>query len=221
MYLGGPFAVLTGVVFFTAACGSNNGYCPGLCPVESTLPTMTIAVGGGDAIIASAEIVSGPCSRLLVHSAGEAGTPTGYASAEITYNGPSDIPPLCLVKLTSLYGDTTVVTASLTATSYQQPCCPYGSCCARTSAVTLHHRVVFDQAVQTISFPMSPEQKLDGGAEDAALDIAVATIDADVQDRAADMPENAVEDANLEAATGEITGPLADAEQVLDLANAF
>lgn len=191
-----PFAVLTGVSFFTAACGSNSGYCPGLCPVESTFPTMTIEVDGGMATIASAEIVSGPCSRLLVHSAGEAGAPTGYAAAQITYNGPSDTPPLCLIKLTSLFGDTAVVTASLSATSYQQPCCPFGSCCAKTSATTLHHRVVFDQPMQTVSFPIPPATQLDGGVEDAALDAQVPPINAD-----------------LEASV--------DAEQVLDLASAF
>ena len=171
MYLRWTFAVLMGVAFVTTACGSNNGNCPGLCPVESTFPTMTIEVAGG----------SGPCSRLLLHSAGEAGTPTGYAVAQITYNGPSDVPPLCLVKLTSLYGDTSVVTASVTASSYEQPCCPYGSCCAKTSAITLHHRVVFDQAVQTIALPLPPEQKFDGGADDAALDAEGTAIDADLE----------------------------------------
>ena len=157
---------------------------------------MTIEVDGGAATIASAEVVSGPCSHLLVHSAGEAGAPTSYAAAQITYNGPSDIPPLCLIKLTSLFGDTSMVAASVTATSYDQSCCPYGSCCAKTSATTLHHRIVFDQPVQSVSFPIPPAPRLDGGVEDAALDAQESPIDA-----------------NLESA--------ADADQVFDLAGAF
>ena len=178
MYLRWTFAVLIGVSFFTAGCGGNSGYCPVLCPVESTFPTMTIEVAGGAAIIASTEIISGPCARLLVHSAGEAGTQTGYAAAQITYNGPIDIPPLCLIKLTSLFGDTTVVTASVTASSDEQPCCPYGSCCAKATAITLHHRVVFDLPVQTISFPIPPGPSLDGGELDAAMDAESSAVDA-------------------------------------------
>lgn len=178
MYLRWRFAVLTGVFSFTAACGNNSEPCPGLCPVDSTFPTLTIEVAGGAAVIASTEIISGPCARLLVHSAGEAGTQTGYAAAQITYNGPTDIPPLCLIQLTSLYGDTTVVTASVTVSSYQQPCCPYASCCPQTSAITLHHRVVFDQPVQTISFPIPPGPSLDGGDLDAALDTEGSTSEA-------------------------------------------
>jgi hypothetical protein len=196
MHLRWPSVVLIGVFFFTAACGNDSGYCPGLCPVDRTFPTMTIEVAGGAATIASSEIVSGPCTRLLVHSAGEAGAPAGYAAAQITYNGPSDIPPLCLVKLTSLYGDTSVVTASVSATSYEQPCCPYGSCCPKASAITQHLRVVFDQPVQTVSFPIPPSPQLDGGVEDTALDAAGTAINADL--------ESGV-----------------DSGQVLDLASAF
>jgi hypothetical protein len=186
MYLRWQFAVLTGVFFSTAACGSNGGYCPGLCPVESTLPTMTIEVAGGAATIASAEIISGPCARLLVQSAGEAGIQPGYAAAQITYNGSVDIPPLCLVQLTSLYGDITVVTASSTASSYQQPCCPTGTCCPKPSAITLHHRVVFDQPVQTIAFPIPPGPSLDGGDRDAALDAESSALDAGLDASAID-----------------------------------
>ena len=178
MYLRWQFAVLTGVFLFAVACNNDSEPCPGLCPVESTFPTMTIEVAGGAAIIASTEIISGPCARLLVHSAGEAGTQTGYAAAQITYNGPADIPPLCLVKLTSLFGGATVVTASVAASTYQQPCCPIGSCCPQASAITLHHRVVFDQPVQTISFLLPPGPNLDGGDLDTALDAEGGTLDA-------------------------------------------
>jgi hypothetical protein len=186
MYLRWPFAVLIGVHLLTAACGSGSGDCPGLCPVESTFPTMTIEVDGGAAAIASIEMISGPCSRLLVHSAGEAGTPTGYAAAQITYNGPFDNPPPCSIKLTSLVGDTAFVTAALTASSYQQPCCPYGTCCPQTSAITLHHRVVFDQPVQTIAFPMPPGPSLDGGDLDAAADAEGSAVDAGIDASAVD-----------------------------------
>jgi hypothetical protein len=196
MYLRWPLTLLIGGLFFAAACGSNSGYCPGLCPVDSTFPTMTMEVAGGAATIASAEIVSGPCTRLLVHSAGEAGAPSSYAATQITYHGPSDMPPLCLVKLTSLYGDTSVIPASVTTTRYEQPCCPYGSCCPKASAITLHHRVVFDQPVQTVSFPIPPSPQLDGGIENATLDAAGPASDADLES-------------------------VVDTGQVLDLASAF
>jgi len=136
---------------------------------------MTIEVAGGTAAIAGAEVTSGPCSHLLVHSATEAGATMGYAAAQITYNGPSDIPSLCLIKLTSLDGETVVVTTSVTATSDQQPCCPVGSCCPQTSAISLHHHVVFDQPVQTISFPGAIDGGLDGGPADTVQDVPQAT----------------------------------------------
>jgi hypothetical protein len=205
-------------------CSGSSSYCPGLCPVDSTNPTMTIQVDhvdGGMAAVASAQVVSGPCSRLLVGSVGEAGVANGYAAVQVTYNGSVDVPPLCLVELTSLDGQTVRVTTSVTASTFQQPCCPYGSCCSKSSAISLHHRVVFDQPVQTISFPTPPNQGLDGGATDAALDAEGTTIDAGSLDSAEDIPENAVEDATLDEATGEITGSPTDAEQVLDLASAF
>jgi len=163
---------------------------------------MNIEVDGGTAAIASVEIVDGPCSPLLTHSAGEAGAQASYAAAQITYNGPSDTPSPCRIKLTSLDGQTVVVTAKVMATSYEQPCCPYGSCCAQTSATTTHHRVAFDQPAQTISFPSPPDQDLDGGAVDAALDAEGSAIDAGDRDRAEDIPENAVEDATIDEATG-------------------
>ena len=174
MVLRWPFAALTGALMAIACSSGSTAYCPGLCPTESIFPTMTIDVAGGEASIASAEVASGPCARLLIHSAGEAGAPSGYAAAQITYNGPSDIPPLCVIKLTSLDGTTVVVATSVTATSNQSPCCPYGSCCQESSAILLHHRVMFDQPVQTISFPGTIDGGLDGGADDAAQNVPQA-----------------------------------------------
>ena len=173
--------VLTIVFFFTAACSkSSNGDCPGLCPAGSTSPTMTIEVAGGAASIASAKVISGPCFHLLVHSDSEAGAPTRYAAAQVTYNGPADIPPLCLIQLTSVAGDTQVVTATVTATSDQQPCCPLGSCCPSESAITIHRHVVFDQPVQTIAFPTLIGPGLDGGDVDIGLDAENNALDAEL-----------------------------------------
>ncbi len=181
---------------------------------------MTIEVDqgdGGTAVVASAQVVSGPCSRLLVGSAGEAGAATAYTAVQVTYNGSVDVPPLCLVELTSLDGQTVIVTTSVTVSTFQQPCCPYGSCCSKSSAVSLHHQVVFDQPVQTISLPPPPNQGLDGGAVDAALGAGENTLDAGGLDSDEDVPENAVEDATPDEAE---PSP-ADAEQAFDLAGAF
>jgi hypothetical protein len=153
---------------------------------------MRIEVAGGAATIASAEILSGPCARLLVSSEGEAGAPKGYAAAQVTYNGPIDVSSPCVVKLTSLFGDTAVVTAALTAGNYQQACCPVGTCCPQASAITNHHQVVFDQPVQTISFPIPPGPNLDGGGGDgggeldAVLDVESSSVDAGLDASALD-----------------------------------
>ena len=178
-------------------------------------------VDGGTAAVASAQVVSGPCAHLLVGSAGEAGVATGYAAVQVTYNGSVDIPPLCLVELTSLDGQTVIVTTPVTATTFQQPCCPYGSCCSKSSAISLHHQVVFDQPVQTISFPTPPDQGLDGGGPDAALDAVGNTTDASGLDSTEDIPEGAVEDASVDEYTREIAVSPPDAEQVLDLVSTF
>ena len=151
---------------------------------------MAIEVDGGTAAIASAEIISGPCSRLLTHSAGEAGAQSSYAAVQITYNGPSDTPPQCLIKLTSIAGETVVVTASATASGYAQSCCPYGSCCAQTNDIPVHHRVVFDPPAQTISFPSA--QNLDGGSVDSAEDMP-QTVDSAATDLADEIDGGAVE----------------------------
>jgi hypothetical protein len=136
---------------------------------------MTIEVEDGTASIASAEVVSGPCARLLIHSAGEAGVPTGYAAVQITYNGSTSIAPLCLVEVTSLKGDTIPVTTQPTITQYEQPCCPTGSCCSETSAISLHPHVIYNQPVVTVSFPAPP----DGGPKD---EDAAQPIEADAMD---------------------------------------
>jgi hypothetical protein len=218
------FVLLAGAVA-TVNCSNGSNDCPGLCPVETIHPTMTIQVDGGVAAVASAKVVSGPCSHLLVHSAGEAGASASYAAVEVTYNGAVDIPPLCLVELTSLDGQTVVVTTSVTVSTSQLPCCPHGSCCSKSSVVSLHHQVVFDQPVQSISFPPAPDQGLDGGAAGAALDTEASTHDASDRNSAEDIPENAAKDAAEDAArdeaTAEIMGAPPDAEQILDLASAF
>jgi hypothetical protein len=76
-----------------------------------------------------------------------------------------------VIKLTSLDGATVIVATSVTATSNQNPCCPYGSCCQESTAISLHHHVVFDQPVQTISFPGTIDGGLDGGLADTVQDI--------------------------------------------------
>ena len=168
------FAPLTGFLF-AAGCSSSN-YCPGLCPTEGIHPTMTIEVADGTASIASAKVVNGPCASLLIHSAGEVGVSTGYAAVQVTYNGStSPPPPLCLVEVTSLAGDSTRVTTEPTVSKYEQPCCPTGSCCSETSAISIHPRATFKEAVMTVSFPALP----DGGMvdEDVAHPIEDGSID--------------------------------------------
>ena len=162
MYLRWNFVLLTGL-FFATSCGSSSDDCPGLCPTDSIHPTMTIEVEDGTASVASARIVSGPCAHLLIRSNGEAGPATGYAAVQITYNGSVDPPPpLCMVDVTSLNGDTVRVQMQVTMNSYEQPCCPFGSCCPKTNVISHHNRVVFDEPAPTIIFP-TPS---DGGGGD-------------------------------------------------------
>ncbi len=141
--------------------------------MENIYPTMTIEVADGTASIGNAQVTSGPCAHLLVQSAGEAGAAAGYAAVQVTYSGPSDHPPPCSIELTSQGGETVVVTASVSATSYQEPCCPYGSCCPKASAISLHEHVVFDQPVQTVSFPGPPDGGAEGDTADASMPIDV------------------------------------------------
>jgi hypothetical protein len=137
---------------------------------------MTIEVAGGATLLASAKIVGGPCSHLLVRSSGEAGVPTGYAAVQVTYNGATTSPlPLCLIEVTSLDGQVADVTAEAKATTLEQACCPAQTCCAKAQAVTVHHAVAFTQAVQTVSFAPLDAGALDGGAQldsGAAVDTA-------------------------------------------------
>jgi hypothetical protein len=195
MHLRWRFASLAAVLF-AAGCNSN-GYCPGLCPMEDVYPTMTIEVADGTASIANARVASGPCAHLLVQSAGEAGATTGYAAVQVTYSGPSDHPPLCLIELTSQDGETVVVTASVSATSYQKPCCPYGSCCPKASAISLHDHVVFDQPVQTISFPGPPDGGMKGDAASATQAVDGETVDStgEIDGGAIDAAETDIVDA--------------------------
>ena len=152
-----------------SSCGKNNDNCPGLCPDETIFPTVTISTADGSASIASARILSGPCTHLLIHSSGEVGMPTTYAAVQVTYNGPRDAPqPLCLVELTSQFGQIEVVTAQVTSRFYRQTCCLYGACCPTTSEVTEHYHVEFDEPTLTVSFPPPP----DGGAAEDAADVA-------------------------------------------------
>ena len=175
--------IFTAALMVAAGCGRSESYCPGRCAVDSTHPMMTIEVAGGAALLASAKIVGGPCSHLLVHSSGEAGVPTGYAAVQVTYNGTTTSPlPLCLIEVTSLDGQVTDVTAEAMATYSEQACCPAQTCCAKAQAVTIHHAVAFKQDVQTVAFapidagPLDANAPLDNGATvDTAGDDAPIT----------------------------------------------
>ena len=212
MVLRRHFAVVACAIL-AASCGDNRGFCPGLCPGNEAFPTMIIEVDRGAASIATAKIISGPCSHLLTRSAGEAGAPTGYAAAQITYNGPSDVVPSCLVQLTSLAGAVVVVTASATATTVEQPCCPFASCCAEANANAAQHRVVFDQPLLTVVFPEAPRQVLDGGVPDFGLDAEGAGGDASGSEVTRDIPQTAAQDAAMDEAKGSVV----DAEPILGL----
>jgi hypothetical protein len=162
-------SVLLTTLLLLWGCGkSNNDNCPGLCPDETVMPTMTISTGDGSASIASAKIVGGPCAYLLIHSAGEVGAPTTYAAVQVTYNGPRDIPPMCIVELTSRSGQVETIAPQVKSREDQTNCCPYGTCCSQDGAVTAkRYHLEFDPATQTVSFPPAP----DGGfVSDAADD---------------------------------------------------
>ncbi|HEY5281452.1 MAG TPA: hypothetical protein VIM14_01565 [Polyangia bacterium] len=201
MYLRWSFALLSWALLATS-CGGDSDNCPDICPMDSIHPTMTIEVADGTASIASAEVGNGPCASLLIHSAGEVGVPTGYAAVQVTYNGStSSPPPLCVIKVTSLAGDSTSVTTQPTLGTYEQPCCPYGSCCSKTSVISLHPRVTYDQPVQTFSFPSRP----DGGTVDVLVDVP-----APIEDGVIDGAQGAIDDAS------EIDGGLVDAGNEVD-----
>jgi hypothetical protein len=158
--------VLTGILL-TAACGSSEN-CPGVCPLDDVNPRMIIATSDGAAIIANARVVSGPCVHLLLHSAGEAGTPTGYSEVQVTYNGSTSIPPLCLVEVTSLFGESTVITTSVAVNRSRQLCCLKGSCCPKTGEGKEHVQVEFTQSRQTVAFAI-PDSGVDSESSDTSV----------------------------------------------------
>jgi len=168
-----------------SACSKTSDNCPGLCPDENIPPTMTISTSDGSPSIASAKVVSGPCAHLLIHSSGEVGVPTTYAAVQVIYNGPSDLTPLCVVELTSQYGDVEAITAEVTSRPYQQTCCPYATCCPAEGTVSNHHHVEFVHPTDTVTFAPPPDGGTPDGEDDAAVDAldvgpdAVAPLDSD------------------------------------------
>lgn len=152
-------------------CGKSDDNCPGQCPDESVLPSMTIVTADSAPSIASA-MVSGPCTRILTHSAGEVGVPTGYAAVQVSYQPQAaaleqsnGVAPLCTVQVTSLWGDVETISAQVTVKAYETACCPYGTCCPKTmDALTRRYHLAFDTPTQTVAFLPAP----DGGDSDAA-----------------------------------------------------
>lgn len=152
-------------------CSGESAHCPGMCSDETAIPTMTIEADDRAASIASARVVSGPCTAILLQSEGEAGVPTSYARVQVTYHWPTDVPPLCIVELSSRSGQVESVAVQVKAKAYTQACCPYGTCCAKTQdALTQRYRMEFEQRTVTVSFPPPP----DGGIRDDAADLDAA-----------------------------------------------
>jgi hypothetical protein len=128
---------------------------------------MTITTADGAASIATAKVVSGPCTAILLRSEGEAGLPTSYAQIQVSYHWPTEIPPLCIVDVSSRYGQVESVAVQVKSKSYAQACCPYGTCCPKTQdALTQSYHMEFEPKAQTVSFPPPP----DGGTNDDASD---------------------------------------------------
>jgi hypothetical protein len=151
-----------------SGCSKNEDNCPGLCPDENATPTMTIRAADGAASIASAKVVSGPCTAILLRSEGEVGVPTSYAEVQVSYHWPTDIPPLCIVDVTSRYGQVESVSVQAKSKAYAQPCCPYGTCCPKTQdALTQRYHMDFDPKVETVSFPPPPDGGMNSDAKDA------------------------------------------------------
>jgi hypothetical protein len=190
------------------ACSSSQDNCPGQCPADSVSPSMTIETSDGVASIAKAKVVSGPCSHLLIRSAGEAGVEMGYAAVQVTYHGSTTIPPLCLVEVTALTGESTVVTTSVTATNYTQPCCPYGSCCLKSNETALHYHVEFDQPTQTVTFAPG----IDGGVPDVAVDAAEADAGEQALDAGDGVDEGDIDGAPARDGASIDSAPRVDAE---------
>ena len=208
MHLGARWLILL-VASVTLACKSSSSYCPGLCTVENLFPTMTAETADGRASIATAKIVSGPCVQLLEHSAGDAGSIDGYEAVQVTYNGPIEgATPLCLLEITSIYGETTVVRGDVVVSEYQQSCCPYDRCCSQPDALSLHHRVEFSKPSQTVSLWVP----LDGGMSEAYD--ASQSVDADRLDAGA-VDSELTDGGQVDAAS--IDSPAVDAQ--IDEAN--
>jgi hypothetical protein len=180
--------VMLAATIFVVGCDKSEDNCPGQCADESVLPSMTIVTVDGAASIASANVLSGPCTKLLSHSEGEVGVPTGYAAVQVIYDPTSatlaqsgGTPPMCIIELKSLWGDVEAVSTQVTAKPYQKACCPYGTCCPKTQdALTQRYHLDFDQPTQIVSFLPGP----DGGAPDAA-DAAQTPVDAETIDSSA------------------------------------
>lgn len=163
--------------WMVSGCSKNEDNCPGLCPSETATPTMTIRAADGAASIASAKVVSGPCTALLLRSEGEVGVPTSYAEVQVSYHWPTNVPPLCIVELTSRYGQVESVSVQAKSKAYAQACCPYGTCCPKTQdALTQRYRMEFEPKEQTVSFPPPP----DGGTNNDASDANDAPASEDV-----------------------------------------
>ena len=179
-----PSVLAMAAIWLTAGCGSKGGGCPGMCPDEPWPPTMTITTADGTASIASATVANGPCAVLLFESAGEVGVPESYAAVRVSYSGPRDIPPICVIELTSVSGGIEDLGVHITSSASQEICCPYGACCPDTDAATVLYHVVFDPAAVTVSFPPAPDGGTadDGadastGAPEVAADVSAPPID--------------------------------------------
>jgi hypothetical protein len=180
---------------------------------------MTISTADGAASIARAQVKGGPCTTLLIRSAGEAGIPTSYGAVQVTYNGPYDQSPLplCIVDVTSILGQTEGLSIEVTSREHEQACCPYGTCCPKESLVTRNYRVEFKEPTQTISFPPPP----DGGLDDVASDAAQLAPEVGDDTRLPDLDAAGVDGTDIDATgldTLEIDAPTIDSTQELDLA---
>jgi hypothetical protein len=203
-------------------CGKDDGNCPGLCPNEAVLPTITVSAADGAASIASAKVLSGPCTAMVLHSAGEVGVPTSYAQVQVTYDGARDILPLCTVEITSRYGQVEAISVQVKSREYTQTCCPYGTCCPKTDdALRQRYHLAFDPNTQTVSFPPPP----DGGTQDDAADAAAdaedsrdlgsSSVDAGSVD-AGDLDADGVDAAPLDGV--DLDASAIDAADQMDLA---
>ncbi len=205
------------------ACGGSDDNCPGLCPDESAVPTMTISTDDGSASIASAKILNGPCTYLLLRSSGEAGMPTHYAEVRLIYSGPRATSSECQVELTSRFGQTAVITAELAVRVSQQTCCPYGTCCPAADTVAQLHHAEFVPPTQSVSFPAPPDAGTGDGAVDAALDAAADVAgDGPNQSEAIDANPSGVDLAQVDSPSlesGALDGAMADGPEPFDLAS--